>query len=105
MKFIFHEKLYTEGMSAHKIKSVKNKIIKGSFKSGVFLITMPLMNEGILEVYWYPEFLQPLYKEINDEVVVVGLADSREDAFSLIERIVRDVGVSDDKIPIAEYFA
>ena len=104
VNFIFHEKLYTEGMSPRKIKNICSKVKKGSVNPGIFLITLPLMDEGLLEVYWYPEFLQPVYKALDQEVVVVGIAGSREDAFSLIERIVRDVGVSGGKIPLLDYF-
>ena len=104
MNFVFHEKLYTEGMSSRKIKSVCNKVKKGSFKLGIFLITLPLVDDGILEVYWYPELLQSIYKNSDDDVIVIGIAKSREDAFSLVERIIRDVGVFGGQIPIADYF-
>ena len=104
MKFVFHEKLYTEGMSSRKIKSIRNKVMKGSFKLGIFLITLPLVGDGILEVYWYPELLQSIYKKSDDNVIVIGIAESREDAFSLVERIIRDVGILGGQIPIADYF-
>ena len=105
MKFIFHEKLYTDGMSARKIESIRNKIIKGSFKLGVFLITLPLSDDGILEIYRYPEFLQTVYKKSADNVVIVGLANSKEDAYSIVEHIVHDVGCDNAKNAIKEFFA
>ena len=77
---------------------------KGKIKLGFFLITLPLTDEGLLEIYWYPELLQPAYRKIKQEVVVVGIAKNREDAYSLVERIVKDVGLSGGNIPVADFF-
>ena len=104
MRFRFHDKLYSDGYSDRQLKNVKNNIIKGKLKTGPFLVTLPVANEGVLEIYRYPEFLQPAYKNIDDEVVVVGIAKSKEDAFSLVERIVKDVGVVDGKLNIMDFF-
>lgn len=104
VKFIIHEKVYSDGISQKKLKAIEKKIINGSVKLGVFLITLPLTEDGLLEIYWYPEFLQPVYKNLDCEVTVVGIAKSREDAFSLVERMVRDVGMQDGKLPIKNYF-
>ena len=93
MKFIFSDKLYSDGFTEKKLKSIKSQIQKENIKIGIFLITLPLVEDGILEIYWYPEFLQPAYKNIDQEVKIIGIAGSREDAFSLVERIVKDVGV------------
>ena len=104
VKFLFCDKLYSDGFSEKKLRSVRDKILNGKLKMGVFLITLPLVDDGILEIYWYPEFLQPAYKNTDREVTVVGIARSREDAFSLVERIVKDVGLNEGKLPIMEYF-
>lgn len=93
MKFIFSDKLYSDGFSEKKLKSIKSQIQKEKIKIGIFLITLPLVEDGILEIYWYPELLQPAYKNIDQEVKIIGIARSREDAFSLVERIVKDIGV------------
>jgi hypothetical protein len=77
---------------------------KGKIKLGIFLVTLPLVEEGLLEIYWYPELLQPVYRKIKQEVCVVGIAKSREDAYSLVERIIKDVGCNDGNISIADYF-
>lgn len=41
---------------------------------------------------------------MKTELWVVGLASSRDDAFEIIEQIIRDVGCVDGQIPIREYF-
>lgn len=104
MDIIFHEKLYRDGISDRKLKRICKKIKNQSPKLNLFLITLPLGNQGVLEVYWYPELLQKVYQELDKQLTVVGIANSREDAFLQIEEIVTDVGWQTGDVPIAEYF-
>lgn len=103
MNIRFHEKLYSD-FSDRKLASIKKKIQKKSPKLNLFLVTLPIGRQGILEVYWYTELLQSFYQKLDKEVVVVGLAADREEAFSLIETIITDIGLHDGKIPINEFF-
>lgn len=103
MNIRFHEKLYMD-MSDKELASVKKKIRKKSPKLNLFLITLPVGNQGILEVYWYPELLQPFYQKMKTEVIVVGLANSREEAFDIIEEIITEIGLQDNNIPVDEFF-
>lgn len=104
MKFRFSEKMYSDGFSEKKLKSTCNKIKYGKVMVNVFLVTLPLTQDGILEIYRYAELLQPPYRKLDQEVMVVGIAKSREDAFSLVERIVKAVGFEEGKLPINDYF-
>lgn len=104
MDIIFHEKLYRDGISGRKMKRIRKKVRKQSAKLNLFFVTLPLGDSGILEVYWYPELLQKAYQELDKKLIVVGIANSREDAFLRIEEIVTDVGWQNGDIPIAEYF-
>lgn len=104
MDIRIHKQLYSEGISNRKLASFRKKLERKSPKLDLFLVTLPLGQEGVLEVYWYPELLQTYYQKLDVEVVVVGLATSRDVAFHLIEQIVLDVGCVDGKIPIKDYF-
>lgn len=104
MDIRIHEQLYSEGISDRKLTSYKKKLKKQSPKLNLFLVTLPIGNEGLLEVYWYPELLQKHYQQMEWELVVVGMANSRDDAFALIEQIVMDVGFENGSIPIKDYF-
>ncbi len=98
MVFRFREQLYSDGFSDRKLKSVCRQIKYGKVNPCIFIITLPLTDDGILEIYRYIELLQPPYRKLKQEVKVVGIAKSREDAFSLVERIVKDVGVEEVKL-------
>lgn len=104
MKFTFHKQLYSDGLSPNKLSSAKRKITHGAKTLNMFLITLPIGGEGLLEIYWYPELLQKIYRDMDVTVIVVGIAKSREDAFSLVERIVKDIGVNNGKVSVIDYF-
>lgn len=104
MNIQFHEKLYRDGISDRKLASIQRKIKKKSPKLELFLITFPIGKEGILEIYWYPELLQSVYQNMDVELIVVGIAKSRLDAFYLIEQIISDVGCEAGNIPVRDYF-
>jgi len=100
----FHEKLYASNMSKRKIRSIKKKISRKRLKLKVYLITLPIGQNGLLEVYWYPELLQKAYQKMDIKMTVVGMAKEREEAFSLIQEMLSDIGVHDGNIPLDDYF-
>lgn len=104
MDIRFHEKLYRNGISKRKLASISRKIQQKSPKLNLFLVTLPLGRQGILEVYWYPELLQRVYQQMDEELIVVGLAKTREEAFLLVEQIIMDIGVKKGEIPVKQFF-
>ena len=104
MDIIFHEKLYRDGISDRKYKRIRRKVRAGKAKLNLFFVTLPLNGNGLLEIYWYPELLQKAYQQLQKNLVVVGIAGSREEAFSQIEDIISDVGWSMGDIPVEAYF-
>lgn len=103
MDIKFCEKLYNENMSKRKLASVRKKIRKKSPKLNLFLVTLPLSGDGILEIYWYPELLQKAYQDLNCELRVIGVAKNRDEAFELIRTIVEDVGIAEGTISMKEF--
>ncbi|MDE5778117.1 MAG: hypothetical protein K2I10_06385 [Lachnospiraceae bacterium] len=104
MKIRFHKKLYKGGISDRKLADIKRKVKWGFPKLNLFLITLPISNQGILEVYWYPELFQKLYRDMENELVVVGIAGTREKAFEIIKSMIEDIGVLEDSILVRAYF-
>lgn len=104
MKIRFHEKLYRGDMTEKKLATIKRKVKGKSKRLHVFLVTLPVANQGLLEIYWYPELLQKAYQLMDDEMVVVGVAATREKAYALIKTMIEDIGVTEDGIPVKAYF-
>lgn len=104
MKIRFHEKLYSDDISDRKLGFIKKKVALRSPKLNLYLVTLPLGSQGILEVYWYPELLQKAYRKMTGELVVVGVAYDRDTAFELVWQIVSEIGVQEAHVPVKEFF-
>lgn len=104
MKIRFHEKLYSDDISDRKLFAIKKKVALRSPKLRLYLVTLPLGSQGILEIYWYPELLQKIYREMTGELVVVGVAYDRDTAFRLVSQIIEEIGVQEARIPVKEFF-
>ncbi|MDO5156716.1 MAG: hypothetical protein Q4D51_12200 [Eubacteriales bacterium] len=104
MEIRFHEKLYKDGMSNRKIRTIQRIVKKGKVPFPVFLITLPIGKQGILEVYWYPELMQTAYKKMETELVVVGIATQRAQAFELISLMISDAVADNNDISVKEFF-
>ncbi len=104
MNIRFHEQLYSDGISERKLAGVKRKVKKLTPKLDVFLVVLPIGNEGLLEVYWYPELLQPFYRKMDKDIVVVGISNKKDRAISLIEQILLDAGIGNGSIILKDYF-
>lgn len=104
MNIRFHEQLYSDGISERKLASIQKKIKKWVPKLDVFLVVLPLGNEGLLEIYWYPELLQPYYRKMDQDVIVVGICKKRDDAITLIEQMLLDSGICNGNILLKNYF-
>lgn len=104
MKIRFHKKLYRDDISDRKLASIKKRVTMKLPGLKLYFITLPLGSQGILEVYWYPELLQKVYRKMDGELVVVGMAYDRDTAFLLIERIISEIGVQENGIPVKEFF-
>lgn len=89
MRFV--DSLYTYGYKDKKIDKVIKKINKGSAIPGLHLIVLPLVNDGILEIYVYNQLLQPFYKSIWDNICVVGIASNKGGAQELVQNIIQDM--------------
>ena len=104
MRIRFHEKLYSDGISDRRLAALRKKVARWSPKLNLFLITLPLGKQGVLEIYWYPELLQKVYRQMEGELVVVGMAYDRNTAFELIRQIISEIGVQGECIPVKEFF-
>lgn len=104
MDIRFHEKLYRDKISDRKLSTLKKKIEKRKPKLNLFLVTLPIGSQGLLEVYWYPELLQSYYRKLDVCLMVVGIAKDREQAFEMVSHIMEDAGICEGKVSINDFF-
>ncbi len=91
---------------ADDLLKTKSKVLKklkqGKLQLGVYVITLPLGAGDMLEIYPSYVFLQKAYKDI--EVMVVGIAEGQDTAFSLIEQIAMDCLREKSNVDIRAFF-
>lgn len=93
------DNLYTYGISEKKLDKIIKKIKTGKKVPKLCLVTMPLFNDGIMEVYVYNQLLQPFYKTMDDKITILGMAMDRGDANNIVMDIIQgmcDAGVDFD---------
>ena len=71
---------------------------------GVFVVTLPLFGDGILEIYELNEFRQKIYEEMIDSIHIVGAASSRAQAVRLVRDIIDDIYKKTGGVDVKGFF-
>lgn len=73
-------------------KKHKNRIIRkiknGKFQTGVYVLTLPLNDDNILDIYPSYVLNQKYYREIS--IDIVGLACGYDEAMEVLQKLVID---------------
>lgn len=99
---LFHNRLYVAGDLLDSKRKVLKKLKQGKLQMGVFVITLPLSDSDMLEIYPSYVLLQKAFKEAM--VTVVGVAGEQATAFSLIEQMADDCLKTNNNANIRAYF-
>ncbi len=83
----YNDLYLTEGIKKKKRKILHN-LKKNKLQINVYTIILPLGDSGLLEIYPSYIFLQDIYKK--EKIHLIGLAEDKEEAFELVEKIVMD---------------
>lgn len=85
----YHSKLYlSDGITEKKLDKIKKKLEKKPLFSGVFLITVSPSQTDQLDIFEARQLVQSYY--LKNPPYVIGIAESRQEAVSLVEQIVRE---------------
>lgn len=99
---LFHNKLYVAEELSDSRRKVLKKLKQGKLQMGVLVITLPLGDNDMLEIYPSYVLLQEKYKQ--EQITVVGIAGEQETAFSLIEQMANDCLANNGNADIRAYF-
>ncbi len=83
--------LYTYGLSEKKLHKIQKKVRHGVKVPNLYLVVLPLFQDGILEIYPYYQLLQPFYKTMWDDITVVGMASGKGSATEIIQCIAQEM--------------
>lgn len=95
--------LYTYGISDKKLDKILPKIRKGKIVPNLYLVTLPLFEDGILEIYDYNQLLQPYYKTLDEKIIIVGMSLDRGGASDIVTSIVQDMCDAGVDFNVKEY--
>lgn len=98
------EHLYIGTLSEKAALKLVKKIKKSKPCEGVFVITLPLFDDGLLEIYNFNELLQKFYQERLDDIHIVGISMTRKGAYYLSKDIINDVYNNTGAFNCTEYF-
>ena len=87
---VLADNIYTDIENKKRFNKKLNLIVKGKSSIPFFVVTLPVSSYGILEIYEYNELRQKYYRELDREITVVGVSDSRDGARQLVADILED---------------
>lgn len=99
---VWSEKLYIGKKAEKNIKRVQKKLENGKLVPEYFLITKPSNESNLFDILPTAELLFPYYK--RQELLVYGLAKSKEEAEELVVSMLEDVYRETDGLCCKEYF-
>lgn len=98
-----YNRMYVRGIPDKKVIPTMRKMKRKKSVSGLYCITLPVFEDGILEIYEYSELLQDVYEELEHPVIVIGIAGSYIDAEEMVRLIVDEVFQNSSGFDVEEY--
>ncbi|MCM1494174.1 MAG: hypothetical protein NC089_00060 [Bacteroides sp.] len=86
-----YNRMYVRGIPDRRILPTMRKMNRNKSISNLHCITLPVFQDGILEIYEYEELRQPVYEELEHPVIVIGITRTRNEADELVRLIVDEV--------------
>ena len=97
------EHVYSDIERGKKLNKQIRKIYKYKPAMNLFLVTFPIADKGILEIYNYNVLLQPYYRQHEEEIIIVGISSKKDEAEELIRSIVEETVRETGGLNVKEY--
>ena len=88
---IFADKCYTYNLTERKQIRIKKRIRRHKPVRNLYVIVLPLVQDGLIEIYPYNQLLQKPYRKLDSRIQVVGFARGKEVAEQLVLQIIQDM--------------
>lgn len=82
----FYNKMYLGSRVSDKAEKIKEKLLKNEFMPFIHVITLPVGEDGILEIYPAYILRQEAYQSRG--IKIVGIAADRGEAYNMVQQIV-----------------
>ena len=97
------EHVYTDIERGKKLNKQIRKLYKYKPAMNLFLITFPIADKGMLEIYNYNVLLQPYYKKFDDDIIIVGISSQKDEAAELLRQIVEETVQATGGLDVKSY--
>jgi len=93
--------LYVTENIKNKDKAIDN-INRGKLTSGIYCIAFATNPKNLFDIYNAKELIFPYYKK--QKTVIVGLAQGKNEAILLVEKILLEIYTNTGEFKVREYF-
>ena len=90
MKFKISKKVYSSEITEKQFSKLLRRVALKRPVKDLYVVTNPLYDAGILEIYNYNELLQPFYRKQKRVIDIFAVAKSRGEAKQLVCDILDD---------------
>ena len=101
---IIEKKLYIGEMTKHEAVWALRRLKKNKLCPGFVVITLPLADNCMLEIYDVSEFKQKYYADRYDDIHIIGIAHTKRGAMRLTRDIVQDIHEKTGGFDVTNYF-
>lgn len=98
----FYKKLYVSEKLQKRQDKIVNALEQNQFLPFIHVITLPLMKDGMLEIYPAYVLRQEIYRKMS--VLVVGIAADRGEACEMVQQIVQDCLDECGSVDLKQFF-
>ncbi|MBQ7708239.1 MAG: hypothetical protein IJT72_10750 [Lachnospiraceae bacterium] len=95
---------YVQGFKDKKKDKIIKKLRHKRKVDGIYVVTLPLITDGLLDIYEYKRLFHKFYKKMSDDIYVVGIAKSKDDANEVVRDIVQDIYDADEGFDVRRFF-
>ncbi|MBQ9199435.1 MAG: hypothetical protein IJ141_04585 [Lachnospiraceae bacterium] len=95
---------YVQGFKDKRKEKIVKKIRHKRKVDKVYVVTLPLITDGIMDIYEYKHLFSKFYKKASDEIYILGIAKSKKDANEVVRDIVQDMYDSDTDFDVKKFF-
>ena len=96
--------VYTYGYSDDEARHLAKKLKYNVKKLKLYVVCLPVIGDGLMEIYEYKHFQQSFYKGIRNDIVVIGFAPDKAGAEEIILSITQDLYDANCGFDIKKFF-
>lgn len=96
--------VYTYGYTEDEAKHLAKRLKYNVKKLKLYIVCLPVLGDGLMEIYDYKQFQQAFYKKLKKDIVVLGFAPDKAMAQEIVLSITQDLYDADCGFDVRSFF-